>query len=133
MSLFQCQNCGCIENTALSHHGFKFTECWDWTDMEHLKGLRLCSACGPSTLADGEPVPEGVQWHDHFPRIYLPKGQFRTAQNGNLEHIETGDQDVKKWALDEEDPAPTPEPPKKRARGGVHHAALAGMFIFDTI
>ena len=122
MSLFQCESCGCVENTALSHQGFSYEENFDWTGMEHVRGLRLCSACGPSTLADGEPARKGGQWHGQFPRTYLPKGKFRTADNGNLEHIETGDQDFDKWALDSEDPAPAPGP--KRQVGMVGHSRV---------
>ncbi|MGB3724971.1 MAG: hypothetical protein WA981_04330 [Glaciecola sp.] len=30
------------------------------------------------------------EWHDKFERRYLPKGEFFTNGNGNLEHKETG-------------------------------------------
>jgi hypothetical protein len=49
MSLFQCQNCGCVENTALSSQGFRWIELFDWTGIEvRRSNLLLCSACGPS-------------------------------------------------------------------------------------
>lgn len=99
MSLFQCENCGCCENTALASQGFvALSECFDWTGMEEKRGMRLCSACGPTKYADGEPTEYG-EWHGRFDRVYLPKGMFRTARNGNLEHVETGDQEYRKYAV----------------------------------
>jgi len=40
----------------------------------------LCSACDPSIR----------EWHGEFDRLYLPKGEFCTNAQGNLEHIATG-------------------------------------------
>ena len=96
MSLFQCEECGCMENTATSNF---WTRNMDniWPD-EYI-GKILCSACGPDHFKDGTPSEYG-RWHGKFDRVFLPKGQFRTARNGNLEHIKTGDQDVKKYAID---------------------------------
>ncbi|MET3051918.1 hypothetical protein ABXV19_08835 [Pseudomonas alkylphenolica] len=77
MSLFQCYECGCRENTATSNF---------WVRMEgQWRGLpsqpwMLCSACDPSIR----------EWHGEFDRLYLPKGEFCTNAQGNLEHIATG-------------------------------------------
>lgn len=91
MSLFQCENCGCQENTALSCQGFKWMEHYfSWKGIEHLKGKRLCSACGPTCYASGR-LTEFGKWHGRFTRKYLPKGMFKTNREGNLEHIETGE------------------------------------------
>jgi len=99
MSLFQCENCGCCENTALTAQGHKPPPEWfDWTGMEHLKGRHLCSACAPKKYSDGVATRDG-QWHGQFDRVFLPMGMFRTAKNGNLEHIETGDEDFRKYEL----------------------------------
>lgn len=100
MSLFQCEHCGCVENTALACQGFKgFAEQWfDWTGIEDRKGKLLCSACGPTTDSDGEPTPFGT-WHDKFKRTFLPKGMFKTNSVGNLEHIETGEEDFRKYEI----------------------------------
>ena len=104
MSLFQCQQCGCCENTALSWQGFDtfIAQDCDWTGMEDRQGKKLCSACGPSKFKDGVSTDCG-QWHGHFARTYLPLGMFKTAKNGNLEHVKTGDQDFRKYAIQ---PAP---------------------------
>ncbi len=100
MSLFQCEVCGCCENTALSFQGcdgyaIKF---FDWSGFEDRKGKKLCSACGPNKYSDGKPSKLGV-WHGKFQRLYLPLGMFKTAENGNLEHKKTGEQDIKIYVL----------------------------------
>ena len=98
MSLFQCGHCGCCENTALSSQGFSWAELFDWSGIEDRRGKRLCSACGPSKFRDGVKA-DGGQWHEQFDRVFLPMGMFRTALNGNLEHVENGDQDFRKYAI----------------------------------
>lgn len=99
MSLFQCENCGCCENTALSCHGFKYMqESFDWSEIPERKGMMLCSACGPTHYRDGTPSHYG-KWHNRYPRVYLPMGMFCRASNGNLEHIETGNQDYHKYSI----------------------------------
>lgn len=100
MSLFQCGRCGCCDNTATSPrdcdtYAARF---YDWTGIEDRKGKKLCSACGPTKYSDGTPTEYG-QWHGRFTRTYLPLGMFRTANNGNLEHVETGEQDYRKYAV----------------------------------
>lgn len=90
MSLFQCENCGCVENTALSMQGFKGFEKWfDWAGIEDRKGKKICSACGP----------EFREWHGKFKRVFLPLGMFKTNRVGNLEHIETGEEDYRKHEI----------------------------------
>lgn len=99
MSLFQCENCGCVENTALSCQGIKqVTEWFDWAGIEERKGLLLCSACAPTKHEDGTPSKLGV-WHGQFSRRYLPKGLFKTNRYGDLEHIENGDTDFNKYVI----------------------------------
>jgi len=73
VSLYQCEKCGCCENTAVGNY---------WFD-----GPNLCSEC-----AFGK-------WHGEFEKVLLPKGKFFTNQDGNLEHKETGDTDFKKYRI----------------------------------
>lgn len=101
MSLYQCEHCGCCENTALGHYwpGLAgHTDWFDWTGMEDRRGKKLCSACGPTKYEDGKPTDSGT-WHGQFGRVFLPKGQFKTNQRGNLEHVETGSEDFRAYAI----------------------------------
>jgi hypothetical protein len=100
MSLFQCEHCGCCENTALGRYwgAGVHDEFFDWVGIEGREGKKLCSACGPSAYRGGEPTRFG-KWHGQFDRVFLPKGQFKTNQRSNLEHIATGDEDFRKFAL----------------------------------
>ena len=102
MSLYQCEHCGCCENTAtggVAHRGEWYANLFDWTGIEDRRGKLLCSACGPAKFSDGTEIDNAGQWHGRFPRTFLPMGMFQTAKNGNLEHIETGDQDIRKYAI----------------------------------
>lgn len=93
MSLFQCENCGCAENTALTCGYIKadfYTKEFNWRTALGSKEMRLCSACSPSKYANGKDAKKGGKWHDQFKRAYLPKGEFFTNRHGNLEHKETG-------------------------------------------
>lgn len=100
MSLFQCEHCGCCENTALSSQGFRWgmEKYFDWSDIPEREGMTLCSACGPAKYASGKPSEYG-KWHGQFDRVFLPKGMFKTNRVGNLEHIETGEEDFRKYEL----------------------------------
>ncbi|OZA27586.1 MAG: hypothetical protein B7X93_08920 [Hydrogenophilales bacterium 17-61-9] len=66
--------------------------------MEDRKGKVLCSACGPTKYSDGTATEYG-KWHGRFDRVFLPMGVFGTSKEGNLEHLETGDQDFRKYAV----------------------------------
>lgn len=85
MSLFQCQHCGCKENTALSGQGCdSFTVDWySWNGIEDRKGKKLCSACAPTKYEDGTPTKFG-KWHGEFERVFLPMGMYKTGPDGNL-------------------------------------------------
>ncbi|ELN9487150.1 hypothetical protein OLM90_17155 [Pseudomonas aeruginosa] len=101
MSLYQCEICGCCENTALAAQGFTWlTDCFDWSYAPEREGKRLCSACGPTKYRDGKPTKFG-KWHDQFERVFLPLGMFVTNCQGNLAHHETGDEDFRKYRIEE--------------------------------
>jgi len=78
MSLFQCYQCGCRENTATSNFWSRMPA-GGWRGKPS-EAWALCSACDP---AIGE-------WHEVFPRVYLPKHEFVTDERGNLAHVDTG-------------------------------------------
>jgi hypothetical protein len=100
MSLYQCEHCGCCENTALGCYlsGKTFSELFDWSGIEDRKGKYLCSACGPTLYNDGNTTEYG-KWHGQFERWYLPMNMFKTNKRGNLEHIETGSEDFRSYAI----------------------------------
>lgn len=86
MSLFQCQHCGCRENTAVSCQGCDgYAESFfDWTGLEYRRGKKLCSACAPTKFSDGTPSGLG-QWHGKFERVFLPMGKYKQDRaTGNL-------------------------------------------------
>jgi hypothetical protein len=87
MSLYQCENCGCAENTALSNY---------WWEHVYKKGKKLCSACSETGY-------KPKVWHGQFPRVFLPKGMFETDAQGNLRHKQTGETDFRKYALPAEE------------------------------
>jgi len=64
MPLFICENCGCIENTALGHYWsrkhVKFKD-------EKMNDKALCSECTPLEFSDGSRAGNG-KWHNHFPK-----------------------------------------------------------------
>ncbi|MDU9391879.1 hypothetical protein [Pseudomonas sp. zfem002] len=77
MSLFQCYACGCRENTATCNFWSLMEGSWRGAQAQP---WMLCSACDPAI----------GKWHDQLERLFLPKGEFRTNAQGNLEHIATG-------------------------------------------
>lgn len=84
MSLFQCEQCGCCENTALSNYAWR-----------KYKGMpALCSGCDKD-----ESIGAKGQWHGCFEQVFLPLGMFVTDSKGNLAHKETGDTNFRKYAI----------------------------------
>jgi hypothetical protein len=77
MSLYQCENCGVIENTALG---------WCWG--RKLKGSpdtrKLCSACAPTKFTDGSDTGHDGRWHGRFPQRFYPLGTMETDHDGNI-------------------------------------------------
>jgi hypothetical protein len=98
VSLYQCEYCGCCENTALGMQPKTPSEWFDWTGIEDRRGMHLCSACMPQRYSDGTEKRFGG-WHGEFDRVFLPKNMFRTNARGNLEHIETGSEDFRSYAI----------------------------------
>jgi len=102
MSLFQCDSCGSLENTALTDCGrsqmkYFLDDPEEVAEYKEQLGLEedeqfgdYCSACCPLG---------NKKWHGKFERVYLPKGEFETAPNGNLRHKKTLEEDVRKYAI----------------------------------
>lgn len=90
MALFQCEVCGCVENTALASQGFTgwAQKLYDWSYAPERKGMKICSACGPTHYVDGNLSRFGY-WHHNFQRDFLPLGEWEMHE-GNLRHKGTG-------------------------------------------
>lgn len=80
------------------------TKLFDWAGIEDRKGKSLCSACMPTRYNDGTSTEHQGKWHGVFARVFLPMGMFKTNRVGNLEHIETGEEDYRKYAIQPENP-----------------------------
>jgi hypothetical protein len=102
MPLFQCQKCGCVDNSATGHYWrANRVEKYDWTGLEEFKGKILCAVCGPRFYASGAPTEFGV-WHKRFKRDFLPLGQFEENSEGGLTNKENGDRNYTQYYI----PAP---------------------------
>lgn len=77
MSLYQCEECGCCENTACGWYHYT-----PHVDPRYDK-RKLCSACGPTHFSDGSKTDLG-EWHGRFERTYYTKGTMKTDNHGNL-------------------------------------------------
>jgi hypothetical protein len=64
MPLFRCENCGCVENTALGHYHSRHWKEFEGTEFEKA----LCSECTPMYYPDGSPHRRGGVWHGQFPK-----------------------------------------------------------------
>lgn len=121
MPVFQCNKCGCVDNTATSAMGWVLTlNSKDTSEAElsykKLLGLsddekfkQLCSACSvlwfdeKGAYGIGTPTKEqrevhrksengdSLGWHGAFPRRFLKKGLYETGRTGNLYHKESGE------------------------------------------
>lgn len=72
---------------------------YDWSEIEDRKGKYLCCVCAPDYFSDGNPTGLGL-WHNQFERVFLPKGEFFTNKEGNLEHKATGSINFRKFKID---------------------------------
>jgi len=86
MSIYQCDDCGCVENTALGWYHCRNME--DLTVPEKL-GKKLCSVCGPTKYPNGDPIEDMGKWHGKFKRTFYKKGSLYTDEQGNVRDKET--------------------------------------------
>jgi hypothetical protein len=68
MSLFICEKCHCIENTACGWYWTRNIG-GPWFKPEHQEdeGKAMCSKCAPAEFVDGGKTGYG-KWHGKFPR-----------------------------------------------------------------
>jgi hypothetical protein len=88
VGLFICENCFCVDNTALGHYWGREKDCWE---DESFNGKALCCSCIPDKFSDGsEPIKVyGEGWHDQFEKrhykVYLE--EHPNAEIKNISHI----------------------------------------------
>jgi hypothetical protein len=81
MSLFKCEACGCIENTALCHYNIRLFD-------EREDQRALCSECDPAI----------GKWHGVFPK--KPVAGYKLASDGFLYHSNEIKTDNFKWRME---------------------------------
>jgi len=65
MSLFRCEDCGCVENTALSNF---------WMRRQKTDGKALCSECDP-----------GIgKWHGRFPKTDADEAGYQPIPDSHF-------------------------------------------------
>ena len=79
MSLYQCEKCGAIENTALGFYHSRNMDIWP----KEFEGKKLCSECGPTSYKDGKPTEYG-KWHGRFNKSIHPLDTLYTDKQGNV-------------------------------------------------
>ena len=100
MGRFQCEECGCVENTATS--GYSVRNRPNCT-IESELGKLLCSACAHPFYPNGSKKLFTGGWHNRFGRYYLPKGEWKMDSVGTLRHKVTGETDWGPHVLNPED------------------------------
>lgn len=81
MSIYQCDTCGCLDNTALTWWCLKCKP--DLWHRSELNGKALCSACTPKVFKNGDPTGLG-KWHGQFERRFFLIGSLYTGPNGGV-------------------------------------------------
>lgn len=81
MSLYQCEDCGCVENTALGWYHCRNDASLTVPDK---LGKALCSVCGPTHFPNGDPIEKMGKRHGRFERTFYPKHSLYTDKQGNL-------------------------------------------------
>jgi hypothetical protein len=76
MSLFICEKCFCIENTATGRYWTKDSaDLWDDDNL----GQALCTQCEPLHFRSGESNDGGGRWHGRFPKRHPSFEEVRDA------------------------------------------------------
>lgn len=95
MALFQCQECGCVENSS---SGWYHAKGRGYTKDKEKDKKELCSECGPTEYSDGTPTKLG-QWHNRFTKKIYPLGSLYTDGEGNVRYKHNNEYPKKEEAL----------------------------------
>lgn len=107
MALFQCDECGCVENTA--HGQCRRRNSKNLVISKDL-GRYLCSADTHPTFPSGANNPKGGRWHNYFRRDFLEIGKWKMDPDGyGLIHKETGVTNWQDHIIRSEGCNPTPK------------------------
>lgn len=90
MSLYQCEKCGCVENTACGFYHCSNSDLFCDYQEGTKKGMKLCCECGPLKLTNGKPTGYG-KWHDCFVKAIYPFNSLYTDDDGNVKLIKTNE------------------------------------------
>jgi hypothetical protein len=85
MSLFKCDKCGAVENTALSRFWFREID----PKTQWFAGPALCSECDPRI----------GKWHGAFPKEPAA-GAYMLGNDGSLYTIESVQNGSLKWRME---------------------------------
>lgn len=66
MGLYVCENCKCVENTALGQYWSRNSNIYP----PEYDGKKLCSECGAPEYTDGTTTNFG-KWHNRFEKIHI--------------------------------------------------------------
>lgn len=87
MPLFICENCKCVENTALGHYWSRHIKDFKGTEFEKA----LCSECLPLKFPDGSFCKSDSKWHGKFPKQTIeeclkeyPECEFMNFKEGKF-------------------------------------------------
>ena len=85
MSLYQCEKCGCVENTACGHYWSAIFGREMFSDYQNgtNEKMLLCSACGPLKFKNGESTDFG-KWHGIFRQRFFELNSLYTDGSGNV-------------------------------------------------
>ena len=66
MGLYVCENCNCVENTALGQYWSRNSNIYP----AEYAGKKLCSECGAPEYTDGVKTGFG-KWYNKFEKIHI--------------------------------------------------------------
>ena len=97
MSLYQCEKCGCVENTSTGFYHCRDTDWYKEYQENTRPGMKLCSVCGPLKYDDNKDTRYG-KWHGRFTRKFYKLDSLYTDKHGNVRkkdnHKHPEDEDV---------------------------------------
>lgn len=101
MSIFQCEKCGCLENTTRGLYHTRNMDLYSNYQEGTEKGMKLCACCAPLNYSDGVKTEFG-QWHGRFSRVFYKVNSLYTDGEGNVRNKDTDEYPKKEDELKRE-------------------------------